>query len=352
MAGTGTVPPLPELRVPGSIDEIDARWVAAALGESERSRDDSAIDAERIGVGYGLASELFRIHRGGVEPTVVVKLWSTDAPAGEAEVDFYHRYGSDPGIAVPQCHFAAVDRQRMCGVLVLEDLTGSRQGDATEVLATQDRKAVVDAIARFHARWWGMPTPASGDEDRSLFRHMRTPDWVADRRSRYLSRYGSPVSPALACLLAHGVEALDVAADRLDDAPVSLIHGDLHLDNILFVGPEATPVFLDWTRTTVGPAVRSLADLAFHMSPAGTHAQVIRRYRRGLQQCGVDYPEDRLLDDLGAVMVGAVLTWTLGLARWEPATAREERLVAASIERAENAATTWSDVDVDWPPVA
>jgi hypothetical protein len=321
------------LPVPATVDDIDAGWLAAAISFApEPGRP------ERIGEAYGLASEVWRIPVGPPIGAVVVKLWDTSTPAGTGEVEFYRRFGDDPGIRVPRCHHGAVDPGRSRGVLVLEDMSDARQGDATTTMDHDDRSRVVRAIAGLHARWWEGAAP----EGLPLRIHLpglgAEPEYIEDRRQGFVERFGplgdSPMHRVI----------VDAA-----QAPSTLLHGDLHLDNILFAGIDGEPCLLDWTRTGTGPGVRSLANLAFNMSPPGTLDEVMATYRDELRRHGVLYDSDTLALHLSAATVRAVLVWTLGMVRWIPATPREAALIELTLDGAASACETWVRRRPSWP---
>ncbi len=333
--------------VPASIHDIDPAWLAACL--SDRIRPAGVRAAQRIGEAFGLASEVWRIPTGAPFGAVVVKLWDTTTTAGEGEVEFYRRFGADPGIRVPRCHYAAVDTTTDRGVLVLEDLSEARQGDATTTMGPDDRDRVVRAIAGFHVAWWGADAPLDVPPRIHLPSLDDDPSFIAERRSAYEARFGALGDDALGHLLRIAEEVLPSADDVLADAPPTLLHGDLHLDNILFVGPDSEPCFLDWTRTGTGPGVRSVANLAFNMSPPGVCDEVLNTYVDELHRHGIDYDLALARRDLAAATVWAVLVWTLGMVRWHPASPREEAMIDLTRRGAAHACEMWAEAMPGWP---
>src|SRR5207247_7445859 len=66
-----------------------------------------------------------------------------------------------PVAFAPNRYYAAVDRERGRVVILLEDVSGGRQGDVLHGCSVEDAELVVDQVAPFHARWWGERAPAS-----------------------------------------------------------------------------------------------------------------------------------------------------------------------------------------------
>jgi len=136
------------MAIPATVDGIDARWIADALGAAV-----VAIDVEPLGAGsHGqLARVSVRYCEAGAGPsTVVVKL------SREHEGRFYRECGSVAGIRVPWCFRAQLGGDGSAA-LVLEDLAGARSCKRSAGVTAADAEAVVDALADFHVTWWDSP---------------------------------------------------------------------------------------------------------------------------------------------------------------------------------------------------
>ena len=114
---------------------------------------------------------------------------------------------------------------------------------------------VIEVLAPFHARWWGERAPADA-----------FPHWGTDgdaRQKRYDERTGVFLERYVDTLPADVrsiVERLRSRLARLVAAmakrPQTLIHADLHLDNVIFgrSGARRSVAVLDWQTTVIGPA--------------------------------------------------------------------------------------------------
>jgi aminoglycoside phosphotransferase (APT) family kinase protein len=165
--------------------------------------------------------------------SVVVKVADGEGTANEAR--FYEQIEGGPA---PRSYHVASDGDLV--VLVLEDLTSGRHGDELLGCSLDDAALVLEGMAALDLPGDGFP---------------RWGDRLARRQERYdaavdvfLERHGDrfpaeirTLAQALRGRLAQVVSPL--AAGRL-------IHGDLHLDNVIFDGERL--VIIDWQTACVG----------------------------------------------------------------------------------------------------
>lgn len=277
-------------------------------------------DRTPIGDEFGFASSRARVtvvDSEGVERRVVVKAWSV-ANHGTAEIDFYLRWASLLPVRLAASFGAYADATT--GVLVLEDLGKVRQGDAAETMDVADAVAIARDLAAIHKATVGR------ESDLPVAGQPRPHEWHESRRSAHLERHGLPSHPALRAIVEHSDRAQAIGADLLAGSAAGLIHGDIHPDNIVFLGE--TPVLLDWSRPQWGPAAHDVASLLL-ACPQGGYARVLDGFRS-------------IAPITDAAVHGAMLrrlvTATLGTAMWMPETDRQQRLVEVGQHQAEVAA--------------
>ncbi len=214
--------------------------------------------AERIGAEFGFSAEIHRIHAmtvGGESVSLVAK---HEHVLGCRRSIAAHRHATPAlGRAVPRLWASdvpAATDEAGTGLLLLEDVHPSEQGDE---LITPTRERALDLV-RIVARLHDVP-PTPGVVDRwepfvspperwvvSVDRvQRRSPGAVGVSRRRQLS------------LRDDAIEALDGLSD--DD---SWIHVDPHLDNVLW-RPDGSTVLLDWSNSRIGPPEVDLAVLFF-----------------------------------------------------------------------------------------
>lgn len=285
--------------IPTTIDDVDAEWLAGVTGLPI-----TGITAACIGQGIGVSSAVYRLDctGEGCPASVVVKLPALDEAAVFTstilrmyirEVRFFEELAEQSPIRVPKGYFGAVDEETSAFVVVMEDLGELRIIDQTVGMEIDDAERCVDALAQWHARWWGRAEP------------------VAERGSAV--SLADPIYPAvLPMVFAEGWDKMqkevdDIPAEirsvapgwsaampqmmlTLAQAPTTLIHGDYRADNILF-DRDDNVVLLDFQLTGVGSGAYDLAYFVTQsLSPdvaAANEAALFDRYVGALVRAGV-----------------------------------------------------------------
>lgn len=267
-----------------------------------------------------------------------------DAKAARAQFDravrelrFYEDVAPRAGVPVPRLYAGFTSPDSLGVVLLLEDVADATPGDALTGCSAEQATMVVDAVAPLHAWGW---------EQSDL------PDWVPEPPVGYQDtqeRYAGYVEPFLARwserLPGDVVDVVRRLADNLADvlagldaAPGTLIHGDLHLDNLLFPGrPDRPVVVLDWQGVRRGPAVADVASFVIGaLEPTERRATadgIFTKYAARLAEFGVT---GYSVADLRADARLVVLRQVAGAVSWVVAAAggmtgsREQALVDAA----------------------
>ena len=329
--------------VPSGPDEVSREWLSACLG---LEGDDAlrAVSVERIGGQYGLAGLVLRARMDPATPraSVVVKLWEITAASDHREAQVMRAFGSRLGARVPQCLHAGIDRAGGRGVLVMEDLHDVVQGDCLDLIETDHGVRLAESLAALHGRWWRSPELAETSWLPNAPSPSLGPEWLQARRGRFMERFGERLSEPFRRFLNVGVTgAYAAATDTLRAAPPTLLHQDVHLDNVLFDRSTGAPILLDWARAAAGPAVLDLCDLILSAAPRALDP-MLAAYFGALAGHGVPEPDVRESERaITAAVVVSLVRSTFGIARWQPASRRESDIIETHIERAENAFAIW-----------
>jgi Ser/Thr protein kinase RdoA (MazF antagonist) len=312
--------------LPTGVDAISGDWLTRALAEAGVIAEDGPISFEcrRIGADRGFTSEigLVRWRRGEASGTVVVKLPDDDHPFERSvrEVRFYETLAPEAGIPVPRPLHLAVDDDASRVAMLLEAIDG-RAGDVLEGCGAAEARMIVAAVARMHARWWRHP---------ALDRHAWLPRWgrgEADAprpHRRRAERYRRRLGPFMAGLGADAprdlVTLAQTLSERLEEVlaslaalPPTLIHADLHLDNVVFPsGSDPRPfVLLDWQSVSAGPGaydlVRFLAESLDETLVPGAVPELVRLYHDALADAGVDAGPYDAFERMAAAIASSVL---------------------------------------------
>lgn len=279
------------LSIPETPDDVTAEWLTASLTHAGVLRGGRVTAArwERVGQEYGFTGVVGRVQlryedEGGNPPaSLIAKLPMAQDGAVSAYrklqerdpalVDRYYRrserearfYREVPVAFAPSLYYAAADQAHRLVILLLEDVKGGRQGDVLHGCSVDDAALVIEELAPFHARWWGnrAPTtefPRAGTDDPQT-RQER----YAGHLSSFFSEYGNTLSPGIGSLIERLGSRLGAVAGALHARPQTLIHADLHLDNLIFDarGDSRSVVVLDWQTVSVGPPAWDVALFLF-----------------------------------------------------------------------------------------
>ena len=254
-----------EVRIPASIDEVDADWLAAATGWDVRTAT-----SEQIGVGIGVSSALYRVALEGSCPeSVIVKLPALDEAAVftstilrmyHREVGFFAEIAAECPVRVPASYYGAVADDSGSFVVVMEDLCGLRVVDQVEGMELSDAELSVDALAAWHATWWGK---ADHYVDAGLTLALSDPIYPAvlpmvfdEGWAKVTEHMELPAS--IMAVGEHYTGAIEHLLKDLSQGPNTLAHGDYRGDNLLF-DADGSVVVLDFQLIGTGSAAYDLA---------------------------------------------------------------------------------------------
>lgn len=257
---------------------MTAGWLEAALragpvpgGSAGLDVDVASVEVQPLGATVGFLGDLARVQitysRGDGPPTVVVKLPTAD-PGGHQvgsilrawarEVAFYREVApASPGARVPRCWHTGADDGAGRWAVVLEDVP-SQTIDAGQGATAAQARAGVDALAGFHATWWGGGA-------RQRFGWMPgfdatgvgglAPLW-ADAHPVFLERYGHMVPAPTDRWLLELAGWLGPWSARAAAEPLTVVHADYRLDNLLI--SDDTVTMIDWQTALRGPGPMDL----------------------------------------------------------------------------------------------
>jgi hypothetical protein len=351
------------LRIPRSLDDVTPQWLTSAFRDARVLLGGRVVEATsvRIGQEYGFTGVVGRVHLGYEEATgdlpesVVVKLPMAldDLVSGFRKAQerdparmrrHYERcareerfYREVSASFLPRVYYSAVDELSRGVVLLLEDLTDCRQGDELEGCSVEDVAHVIDELAPFHARYWGGRAPVVGFESTRLA-PVAHQERYGHLLEAFLQRHPDALAPDVAHIATRLGSRLAVIAEKLNEGPRALVHGDLHLDNLIFDLPGRPVVILDWQVASVGPPAADVALLIFTSlgveDRRASEADLLGRYVTLLSEHGVsDYSTADLRTDCDLALL-LILAGTIGgLTTIDPSemTARELALHEESL---------------------
>lgn len=268
------------------------------------------VHREQIGDGSGMMSEVARLRLSfsgdaGSVPSSLVAKYPSQNPTNRAAAMSYRLYERetryfaelDPITSAYAPKPYVADWQDDNFIILMEDLEAYRVGDQTEGADLDDTCAMLDELAKLHAGFWG---------------RVEQLDWVPHIAQSYhadnmesLCEIGWPnmcelfkdfLAPEIAARGADFQADLQRLQASMDAAPITLLHGDFRMENVLFgQRPEHQPVaIIDWQGPLRG---KGMVDVALILAQSTrtevrrAHEQaLIRRYVEGLGEHGVaDY---------------------------------------------------------------
>ncbi|MGB8651315.1 MAG: phosphotransferase [Mycobacteriales bacterium] len=332
-----------------TIDELRAPWLAEALGAP-------VVGFSTRPVGTGQMGESFRVeltYDGAptAPASVVVKLASTDPSsratglalrAYEVEVSFYRTVASTLQVRVPACHLAEVDVDTGWFTLLLEDMAPATQGDHFAGVDADAAALAMVELAGLHGPRWDDPAlAAQGWLNRQTPQALTfTTGLVRSLWPGFLDRYGDQLAPEHVAVCERLVDRLGpYLLDRR--GPLSVVHGDYRLDNLLFGPPGGTAplTVVDWQTAVWGPP---LVDAAYFLSfafadrgvRAATERDLLRVYHDALRGFGVEsFDFDRCWSDYRRSSFAA-LVMAIASSMLVERTERGDRMFLTTVERA------------------
>lgn len=267
------------------LGDVDATAISPAFLSRVLDRPIESLDVERIGGDRGFAGVVLRVtlhpertSSPAATPDRLVAKVSEPAdvaghPGLSREVIFYSDLASSLAAPAPRCWFAGSSPAGL-PVVLLEDLVGARPGDAITGAAAEDVQAVLQAMApiwqlRDHPRPRSWPAGVQKGTAQRRRQQRYANQWRA-QRDRWEAALPAEVWRLGEQLTDRLAEVLGALDPTLKSRPTALIHGDLHLDNVLFTGDR--PVVLDWATVRQGYPSQDIFPFVATSLPAGDPA--------------------------------------------------------------------------------
>jgi aminoglycoside phosphotransferase (APT) family kinase protein len=257
----------------------------------------------------------------------VVKVTATDPEkrkaavawrAYEIETAFYTSIAPALTADIPQCFWAAFDRESGAYAVVLEDLSELTPGDDLIGCTPPDADRALAELARVHGGQWNDPALT---ELSWLNRYPRGQAGTlrADMTSaseRFAAKFSDRVPAEVLTLIEQFAERSDDYDRKGFGGPRTIVHGDFRGDNLMF-GPDRVCI-LDWQTVQLGSA---LADAAYYIGGSLTtehrrahERDLVRAYHARLRAQGLDLAWDWCWNEYRRHAL-SLLTTTLKLAR-------------------------------------
>ena len=298
--------------VADALVELTPEYLTEALHRGGHRLTVVTVHGERVGTGQmGTTFRLALEYDGEPGPaTLIAKVAGEDeamraivARGYAAEVGFYRHLAAGLDVRTPRCWYSAMTDDRTRFTLLLDDISPARPGVQAEGCSVAQAEAALQNLVGLHAPRWG---------DATLYEHrfLQRPvegmasmmqDILTTATDGFIERYEDQLDAADPDTLRAVAGVIGTwQGTRID--PISVLHGDYRLDNLLFPPDDAAVVVVDWQTAALGPPLRDVAyflGTCLEPSVRATHEQdLVRGYHEALLAAGVvGYDAARCWDD-------------------------------------------------------
>jgi thiamine kinase-like enzyme len=324
------------LELPETPEQLTSEWLSQALGWPIRS-----VEQQILGKGQGFLGDIVRLRltsdAAEAPDSVVAKLpKKANRSVGEMlgvyerEILFFEDLAAQVPARTPQIYFSRFDRDagsekqkqilrafnrlprfliplvgaigaRVAAgknrkyLMIMEDLGHMEMGDQLAGASVERCHQVLTHIAGTHRAFW--------DSERLQDKFWLLPMDIDSRMRHWMFKKSLPAfqkiaTPEMQVYLDWiGTNGASLMTSFTRDAPHTLVHCDLRLDNVCFDSDRCA--YLDWQLTRVGPAAYDVAYLLGGALPSETTASeerdLLREYLRELDI--PNYPFESLWRD-------------------------------------------------------
>lgn len=259
------------------------------------------------------------------------------------EILFYQQFAQRVRLLTPRAYFSAFDEASGHFLLLLEDCSYGVVADRMKSVPLERSKLIITEIARLHAAWW---------EHSELTQHSWI--WTQESVLQLIQTMYSQAANRLYDLpeiqrepeLVQTMEEYSrhfVDVTKYLQKPYTVIHGDYHLGNMIFIETNGTPevMVIDWQAMSIGRGATDVACfLTVNLSIEDRRRQeedLVKLYHDTLCEYGVaNYTFDQFWDDyrLGVLerLWRKVLVHASRVARGTATTAEPDQVYTAVVD--------------------
>ncbi|MGE0191552.1 MAG: phosphotransferase family protein [Planctomycetota bacterium] len=304
---------------PHALTDVSTSWLEERrlAGEVPGRAPIVRADVERIGVGFGLDGIVARVtvFDAASETSTLILKWSkpeSSAREGHALRSLGWRA---PGAT---SRLIASFRDEEAALLVLEDLAGARQGDAIVGATPEEALRLVDRVVEIQVAYHATTSPGALDGFRAWGEDAKgQSERTAQRLPEFLAWWSHLLSPWMRRRVESLPDDVLAAHARLAQATPTLIHSDLHLDNVMFRA-DGEPVIIDWPDAARGPGVVDVVRILVEGVTIETRRriedEVWKHYRRTLGAVGIELDPKAMAEEAA----DALIVGTAGVVRFRP----------------------------------
>lgn len=311
------------MEIPNTPEDMTPEWLTQALRQTSTITHANVLSFQTQAVGAegeGITGQVARVNldydieEPAAPKTLIAKFHSNAIQARtvinslgmyEKEHLFYQHGAGKAGLSTPKCYYSDYQTNGTT-VLLLEDMTPARS-IGSELSPTQ-LEMVIQQMSSFHAYWWEHPrlTDILGPDDPDGVRStsLRVQEVVQAKWELVVKLAGDNLPDPMRTIGQRIVNNLSsIGANLFTSPPLTLIHGDMSGDNLLFTTSEGDQPFtvIDWQLCKRGRGTYDIGSLLGTLPPEQrrkSEMSLLEMYHQILVESGVSgYSFEQCLSD-------------------------------------------------------
>ncbi len=251
--------------------QFSKKFIASLFNSSEANL--KSFDFEPVGSGQ--VGDCFRVNLDWKEKNNIPTSFIAKCPAAdqssrdtarslhlyEIETSFYKYLSKKCSARVPELYFSDFNPESDDGILLLEDMHPAKQIPQMEGCTSTEVSKILEEAAALHKSYWNNENLLSHSwltygvsEERKQFVADLLPAVYPEWKNRYQGRISKNIFEMGDALIANYEKYSEVR-----EGPMTLVQGDLRLDNILFYDYDNRAILLDWQTAAVGLPLNDVA---------------------------------------------------------------------------------------------
>jgi hypothetical protein len=349
--GTGEFPQKPE--------EVTANWINAVFQQDRLPQIDEVVSIELQSKrdGYGLVGILSGVklnYRKSTSdaPQYLMAKFSSDSEisqfSSKREVLFYRDVAPQLKLRTPICYFAGTS-QTDRSALLLEYFSEGSCGDSLNGCTLEQAELVFISAAELHGQWWDSPA-------------LQQWDWLGSRNKAsvnelqavlrkswpgFREEYGSMIPDWASKIAVKGIDRVSELISKRAEGPITLVHGDMQLDNVWFGHRDVPVILFDWAGTMRAHGAEDIAHFLSDSYPVDqrreTEDRLLNTYIEKLRSFGIVLPLPVLREHIAARILLTLITTPLSVANRDFSKERTKIQFHSSLERC---MAMWEDYPV------
>lgn len=303
---------------PRILADVTSNWLTQVLHDDGALSQDINVESirlEAMGAGAGMMSSMARIEiqydiDDATAPTSLVIKLPAENETNRAvavqyslylkEVRYYKELAPLTNASSPRIYASYLDDNQDF-LLLMEDASDYRMGNQVEGATFEECEICISELVKLHASFWEkldavdwLPHIANSDNAKNMAKGAEI-GWI-----QLMEYFGDQVPSSINQKKEIYLASIDRLQRGLDQSPITLVHGDFRMDNMLFGQNTAQSplIIVDFQGPLKGKGIQDFAYFLCHSSQIEVRRQyereLVQRYVDGLKQAGVsayEYPE-------------------------------------------------------------